>query len=305
MTIQNGFASVNDLTWHYGAAGAEDAPLMIFLHGYPAYWGMWRGMLTAFADTHRCVAPDLTGYNLSSKPQDLARYRTARLVEDLKAFAALFAKRRPFVLVGHDWGGALAWALAIKHPELLERLVIINAVHPAAFQREIARNPAQAAASQYINALRAPDAEAHFSADDYAAMWRTFEIVESQGCISPEEKAGYIAAWAQPGALTGMLNWYRAMRMAPPKAGASELPPPVYDEQAMTVRVRTLVLWGLQDRALLPGCVEGLEQWVPDLTLKTYADYGHWICLENPGTVIGAMKEWFCAPQPSLQTGAA
>ncbi|HAH10617.1 MAG TPA: alpha/beta hydrolase [Alphaproteobacteria bacterium] len=288
-----GFAQVGELQWHYAAAGHQDEPLILFLHGFPEYWGVWRAQIEAFASQFHCVAPDLTGYNLSSKPKEVARYRTARLVDDVAAFAGLFRQKRKFTLVAHDWGGALAWAFAIKHPEQLDRLIIINAVHPGAFQREVARNPAQASASQYIHALRAPDAEIQYAADDYALLWRSFAEVEAAGQLSPELRAGLRSAWSQEGTLTGMFNWYRAMRLTPPRgADASAETSTQYPDSAMMVKVPTLVLWGLRDHALLPGCVEGLEQWVPDVTVQTFADYGHWISLETPDLVTGAMRAW-------------
>lgn len=292
-TIRHGFAQVGDLQWHTAATGAEGAPLMLFLHGFPEYWGVWRTQMEAFADRFHCVAPDLTGYNTSSKPKDVARYRTARLVEDVANFAQLFCRKQRFTLVAHDWGGALAWAFAIKHPDMLQRLIIINAVHPGAFQREVARNPAQASASQYIHALRAPDAERQYANDDFALLWRSYADVEAAGKLSAELRDGLREAWSQPGALTGMFNWYRAMKMSPPRAdGELAEPPQQYPDSVMMVKVPTLVIWGLKDHALLPGCVDGLERWVPDIRVRTFADYGHWISLENSELVTHEMNAW-------------
>jgi epoxide hydrolase 4 len=293
MTIRHGFAQVGDLQWHTAAAGTEGAPLMLFLHGFPEYWGVWQTQMAAFADRFHCVAPDLTGYNTSSKPADVARYRTSRLVEDVVAFADLYRLKRKFTLVAHDWGGALAWAFAIKHPEMLERLVIINAVHPGAFQREVARSPDQAAASQYIHALRAPDAEVQYAANDFALLWRSFADVEAAGKMTRELRKGLRSAWDEPGALTGMFNWYRAMKMSPPRSdGTPAEPPPQYPDSVMMVKVPTLVIWGLKDHALLPGCVDGLERWVPDVRVRTFEAYGHWISLEDPDLVTREMRAW-------------
>ena len=127
--IRHGYAATNELKLHYAASGPEDGHLLLFLHGYPEFWYAWRHQLADLGDAYHCVAPDLPGYNLSSKPVEVARYRTKRLIQDVAAFAAQFSRKRKFTLVAHDWGGALAWAFAIKHPELLERLIIINAVH--------------------------------------------------------------------------------------------------------------------------------------------------------------------------------
>lgn len=294
MTIRHGFASANGARLHYIAAGDDTQPMLVFLHGFPEYSGMWAHTMARLSDRFFCVAPDQLGYNLSDKPEDIARYRTRHLVEDVRAFVETFPPHRKFTLVAHDWGGAVAWAFALKHPEMLDRLVIINAVHPAAFQRELARNPAQGAASQYINEMQGADADALFAADDFARLRHSFRQVEAKGLLNAADFAAQKAAWAQPGAVRGMLNWYRAMKMRPP-TGTTGAQSGGYDPAALTVRVRTLVLWGLQDEALLPGCIEGLDQWVPDLTLKTYAEASHWLVHEEPVSVAAEIAAFCCA----------
>lgn len=290
--IRHGFAETNELKLHYAATGPDNGHLLLFLHGFPEFWHAWRHQLDALGDAFHCVAPDLPGYNLSSKPPEVARYRTRRLIEDVAAFAAQFSRKKKFTLVAHDWGGALAWAFAIKHPDLIDRLVIINAVHPGAFQREIAKNPAQAAASQYIHEIRAEGSEARYAANDYALVWRSLAKTAEAGHITPADRAQFVKAWSEPGALTGMFNWYRAMRMDPPKEGA---PPPaaeLYNDEALMVRVPTLVIWGMQDTSLLPGCVEGLERWVPNIELHRVPDASHWIVYEKPQLINETLRRW-------------
>jgi pimeloyl-ACP methyl ester carboxylesterase len=289
--IRHGYAATNELKLHYAASGPEDAHLLLFLHGYPEFWYAWRHQLADLGDAYHCVAPDLPGYNLSSKPTEVARYRTKRLIQDVAAFAAQFSRKRKFTLVAHDWGGALAWAFAIKHPELLERLIIINAVHPGAFQREIARNPAQGAASQYIHEIRAEGSEARYAANDYALLWRSLEKTAEAGHLTPADRAAFVQAWSQPGALTGMFNWYRAMRMDPPKPGG-QAQAEFYDDESLMVRVPARVMWGMQDTALLPGCVEGLERWVPNLDVRHVPDGSHWIVYEKPQLVSETIRNW-------------
>lgn len=279
MTIREGFVSVGDANLHYLAAGDPSKPMLLFLHGFPEFSGMWRETMTRLSDRFFCLAPDQLGYNLSDKPTDVARYRVKALVEDVASFLDAFPARR-FTLVAHDWGGAIGWAYALKYPETLERLVIINAVHPAAYQRELGRNPDQAKASQYIVDMQAPDADAAFAADDFARLRHSFRQITAKGLFGPAELAPYRAAWSQPGAITAMLNWYRAMRVKP-KGGGEAGVKPVYDEAALVVKVKTLVLWGLKDEALLPGCIEGLDTWVPDLTLKTWPEASHWLVHEE------------------------
>ena len=289
--IRHGFAGTNELKLHYAASGPSDGHLLLFLHGFPEFWYAWRHQLADLGGKYLCAAPDLSGYNLSSKPPDVARYRTKRLIDDVVAFAAQFSLKRKFTLIAHDWGGALAWAFAIKRPELIDRLVIVNAVHPGAFQREIAKNPAQAAASQYIHELRAEGAEARYAANDYALLWRSLAKTAEAGHLSAADRAAFVRAWSEPGALTGMFNWYRAMRMDPPKPGAAPQAE-VYNDAALMVRVPALVIWGMQDTSLLPGCVDGLERWVPGVEVRRVDDATHWIVHEKARLVSDTIRAW-------------
>jgi pimeloyl-ACP methyl ester carboxylesterase len=289
--IRHGYAATNELKLHYAASGPEDAHLLLFLHGYPEFWYAWRHQLADLGDAYHCVAPDLPGYNLSSKPAGGRALPHEAVDPGRGSLRAQFSRKRKFTLVAHDWGGALAWAFAIKHPELLERLIIINAVHPGAFQREIARNPAQGAASQYIHEIRAEGSEARYAANDYALLWRSLEKTAEAGHLTPADRAAFVQAWSQPGALTGMFNWYRAMRMDPPKPGG-QAQAELYDDEQLMVRVPARVMWGMQDTALLPGCVEGLERWVPNLDVRHVPDGSHWIVYEKPQLVSETIRNW-------------
>ena len=289
--IRHGFAEANELKLHYAASGTEDGHLLLFLHGFPEFWYAWRRQIADLGDMYRCVAPDLPGYNLSSKPPEVARYRTKRLIEDVVAFAAQFSRKKKFTLIAHDWGGALAWAFAIKRPELIDRLIIINAVHPGAFQREMANNPAQGAASQYIHEFRAEGSEARYAANDYALVWRSLSKAAEAGHLTAADRAAFVKAWSEPGALTGMFNWYRAMRIVPPKEGVAPAAE-VYNDDALTVRVPTLVIWGMQDTSLLPGCADGLERWVPQVDVRRVPDGSHWIVYEKPRLISDTIRDW-------------
>lgn len=290
-SIRHGFASANELKLHYAAAGPSDAHVLLFLHGFPEFWYAWRHQLAELSDAYLCVAPDLPGYNLSSKPREVARYRTKYLIDDVVAFAKHFSVKRKFTLIAHDWGGALAWAFAIKRPELIDRLIIINAVHPGAFQRELAKNPAQVAASQYIHEIRAEGSEAKYAANDYALLLRSLEKTASAGHLNADDRAAFVKAWSEPGALKGMFNWYRAMRFDPPKPGAQPAAE-TYSDEALTVRVPTLVIWGMRDTSLLPGCAEGLERWVPEVEVRRVDDGSHWIVYERPELISQTIRQW-------------
>jgi pimeloyl-ACP methyl ester carboxylesterase len=292
MTLREGFVAANELKIHYAESGSPDAPLVVFLHGFPEFWRCWRRQLEDLSDRFHCVAPDLPGYNLSSAPPEVERYRSKRLVADLDAFVAHFSRGKPFTLVAHDWGGALAWAYAIKKPERLSRLVIVNATHPGAFAREIARNPSQAQASQYIRDIREEGSEARFSADNYARLWSSLAPVAEAGHLNDRDKAAYIEAWSRPGVLTGMFNWYRAMRLAPARTGEASATDAIYDPEALKVRVPTLVIWGEQDRALLPSLLDGLDAFVPGVKIIRVPDGSHWVVHEKPALVSQAIRDF-------------
>ena len=273
---------------HCGVAGEPGRPLMLFLHGFPEFWAAWRKPMAHFAARGwLCVAPDLRGYNLSGKPEGVEHYRARHLINDVLALGAHFGKGIPggkFVLVAHDWGGAVAWGVAIGFPDRLERLVMINSPHPYLFWRELSNNPAQQKASEYMNVFRLPKAERVLSENGYARLLASFMH------LSAEWRAELVGAWSQPGALTGGLNYYRASPMYPPTQddpGAKKLQ---LKPEDFMVRVPTLVLWGDRDTALLTGCVEGLGECVPDLKVVRAPDASHWIVHEKPDLVCSEIE---------------
>jgi epoxide hydrolase 4 len=284
---------VNGVELHCVTAGA--GPVILFLHGFPEFWYEWKRQLQEFGRDHLAVAPDLRGYYLSEKPSDVEQYRINLLVEDIRGLAEHFSPGKKFVLVGHDWGGAIAWVFAIAHPEYLEELIIINAPHPGIFRRLLASDPEQQNASAYMTMFRGPEAEAILSANDYALLVNVVmgEGLKS-GAFSEEDKAEYLKAWAQPGALTGGLNYYRANHLGPPvgtEVGAAVRDAGL-DPARLVVKVPTLVIWGEKDTALTLQNLDGLEKFVPRLTVKRVRDGSHWVVHENPGLVNGFIREF-------------
>jgi pimeloyl-ACP methyl ester carboxylesterase len=293
------YATVNGIRLHYVEAGK--GPLIVFLHGFPEFWYEWKDQLTEFAADHRAVAPDMRGYNLSDKPAGLDAYRMKQLVEDVRALAEHLGYKK-FTLVAHDWGGGVAWSSAISHPEYLEKLAIINCPHPAIMARELAGNPEQQKASQYMLLFRSPQAEQMLSANNYAAL---VEAVLGDGLKSgvftEADKQAYIAAWSQPGALTGGLNYYRAANLGPP-APAKEGEGPAaaapaqnafgMEASSLVVKVPTLVIWGEKDTALLTGNLDGMDQFVPNLVVKRIPDGSHWVIHEKPALVNGYIRDF-------------
>ncbi len=286
--FKHNYADVNNIRLHYVTAGK--GKLIMFLHGFPEFWYAWRNQLAEFGRDHQAVAPDMRGYNLSSKPSDVEQYRIKYLVEDIRAFAEHLGHRR-FILVAHDWGGGVAWPFAMRHPQYLEKLVIINAPHPIIFVRELRDNPAQQKASQYILVHRSPEAERILAKNNYALLVGSLmEDGMKQGYFSEEDRKAYLEAWSQPGALTGGLNYYRAASLGPFTGEGDESLSA--DPSLFAVRVPTLVIWGEKDRWLLAGNLEGLEKYVPNLTIKRIPDGSHWVIHERPALVNSYIREF-------------
>ncbi len=287
--IAHEYAEVNGVRLHYVRAGR--GPLMLFLHGFPEFWYEWKNQLAEFSRDHTVVAPDLRGYNLSSKPEAVSAYLLPNIVEDVRALAADLLKSTggsTFTLVGHDWGGVVAWVLAAQHPQMLDKLVILNAPHPTIFGRELRENPAQQQASQYMLMFRSAEAEALLSENSYA--WLKQAVLGANA--SDADIAAYVEAWSQPGALTGGLNYYRASAAGPPLPNAPASASPLAALPPMTVRVPTLVIWGEKDIALLTGNLDGLDQLVPALTIKRIPDGTHWIPRQKAGEVNTFIRDF-------------
>lgn len=269
------------------ASGPDAArPQVMLLHGFPEAAFIWDEVMLRLAQGAgvACVAPNLRGYPGSSAPAELAAYRAKPLVADIAAL--IEALGGPVdLLVAHDWGGALAWSLAAMRPELMKRLLIINSPHPATFLRELRDNPAQQAASKYMNFLCRPDAEALLVERDFARLWPFFG---KPAWLTPVLREQYRAAWAC--GLAGPLNFYRASPLRPASGPADALQTLVLPDAAVTVRVPTTVLWGETDRALLPGLLDGLERWVPDLRIQRVAAASHWIVHEQPALVADLIQ---------------
>ena len=268
------------------AAGSRGRPVLMFLHGFPEAAFVWDPLLEHFARPenggYRCVAPNLRGYEKSSQPAEVQAYRAKVLVQDIAALIEL--EGAPLeCLVAHDWGGAIAWNLANQRPHLAKRLAIINSPHPGTFLRELKSNPVQQAASAYMNFLIRPDAERSLSENDYRQLWALFTSWGATPWLTDTVRQQYREVW--DAGLAGGCNYYRASPLRPPRpqdpaAAAITLP-----HEMLTVKLPTLVLWAMNDAALPPGLIEGLEEYVPQLTLERIDDAGHWIVHERPELV--------------------
>ena len=278
------------VTLNVALAGREDAPAVILLHGFPESHRTWRGVVPLLEDEFRLVMPDQRGFAASDRPLEVEEYHADKLIDDIFALAEALGIER-FALVGHDWGGAISWPAALRGDPRLERLAIINAPHPVIFQKSLIEDADQRAASQYISAFRSKMFEKGVESMGYEALFeKSFSKHVDLGLIPPEERAQYIADWSEPGGMTAMLNWYRGSKVMVPPPGVT-LPLPDWVTGAFPkVEVPTLVIWGMQDKALLPIQLEGLDRLVDDLQIVRIADAGHFVPWEKPEAVAAALK---------------
>jgi pimeloyl-ACP methyl ester carboxylesterase len=271
-------------------AGDPANPPIILLHGFPESHRTWRHIIPDLAKDHFVLAPDQRGYARSSKPEGVASYTPDKIVGDLLALADHFDINR-FTLVGHDWGGAVAWMAALQHPNRVRKLVIINAPHPFIFQKTMFDDPAQREASQYIRAFRNPDLENHIAEIGLSSFFDGSFLRHTDFSKIADEKPIYLEQWGQPGAMTAMLNWYRASAIQVPAMDEEPARPAFLDAPFPPLHVPTLVIWGLGDAALLPSQLEGLDTLVPGVRIDK-VDAGHFVPWENPAAVIAAMRDW-------------
>lgn len=285
-TIDHHFVFCDGAKLHYVEAkpaqfdDADELPTLVFLHGFPEFWQAWEQQLNYFGGRFKVIVPDLPGYNLSEAKTEQDFYQIPNLVKVMSAFIQAVSPARPVTLVAHDWGGAIAWVLAAFQPQLLDGLVIINAAHPSTFTRELARNPKQRQSSSYIHDLRSPGAAERLAADDFKALQHMMMEIIAGDPLDAEQKTAYREAWAQPGALDAMLNYYRAM----PQTGQQDEDAEAQELRIPHIRidVPTLVLWGDQDTAFVPEVLDGLENYVPDLRVVHYPTSTHWLHHEKP-----------------------
>jgi len=283
------------VTLNVALAGDPEKPAVILLHGFPESHRTWRELAPRLEGEFRLVMPDQRGFAGSDRPQEVDAYKTDKLVDDLFALADALGIER-FALVGHDWGGAVAWAAALRGERRLTRLAIVNAPHPVIFQKSLIESEDQRKASQYITAFRTPGFERAVEAMGYEAFFeKTFSGHVDLAKIPEAEKHQYLADWSQPGALTAMLNWYRAANLIVPPPGITVPLPDLLLRAFPKVNVPTLVIWGMKDSALLPLQLDGLEELVDDLQIERLVDAGHFVPWESPDEVAAALRPFLGA----------
>ena len=278
------------VTLNTAFAGPEDAPAVILLHGFPESHRTWREVAPRLQDKFRLIMPDQRGFAGSDRPADVAEYATDKLIDDIFALAERLGIES-FALVGHDWGGAIAWPAAMRGDPRLTKLAIVNAPHPLIFQKSLIEDSDQRAASQYINWFRTPGAEKAIEAMGFDAFFvKTFAGHADLSKIPQAEKQQYIADWSQPGGMLPMLNWYRATKLVVPPSGVTVPLPDFLLRAFPSIHVPTLVIWGMRDPPLLPIQLEGLDELVDNLRIVKLPDAGHFAPWEAGEQVVEALR---------------
>jgi pimeloyl-ACP methyl ester carboxylesterase len=266
---EEGYADSGGVKIHYVTLG--QGPLVVLLHGFPDFWYSWRDQMPALAKHFQVVAIDLRGYNKSDQPKGVENYTMDKLVGDVDAVLKHF-KQDKAIIVGHDWGGAIAWAFTMAHPEKVDKLVLLNLPHPAGLMRELANNPQQQKNSEYARNFQKPDA-----AGKVKPEMLVFWVKE------PEARKKYLEALGRS-SMEGMLNYYKANYPREPYKEGREFPP---------VKCSVLMIHGLKDQALLPGALNDTWKWVEkDFTLVTVPNAGHFVQRDEPEFVTKTLVRW-------------
>jgi pimeloyl-ACP methyl ester carboxylesterase len=274
------YADLGDVRLHYVEKG--EGPLVVLLHGFPEFWFEWREQIPALAAAgFRVVAPDMRGYNLSSKPSGIASYKSEAVAKDIADLIRHLGEESA-VLVGHDWGAAVAWFVAMEHPEVVKRLVIVNVPHPKRMLQGL-RTPRQIRKSWYMFFFQLPFIpEKAFAAKDFAAFRKVFKSDPTRP-YSDDEIARYVEAWRQPGALTGMLNYYRAAFQRTNPRAARSLP---------KIEAPVMVIWGKKDTALGSELAEPPPELVPNVRMEWLPEASHWSPHDEPEKVSNLLIDF-------------
>ncbi|MFX0004457.1 MAG: alpha/beta fold hydrolase [Candidatus Hodarchaeota archaeon] len=269
--IQEKYIETNGIKLHTIIIG--DGEPLILLHGFPEFWYCWSKVIPLLEDEFKLIIPDMRGYNLSDKPKGVDNYKVEILVEDIKGLSEGLGLRK-FNLVGHDWGGTVAWIFAEKYPELLNKLIIINSPHHKIFAEKLRTDKEQQKASFYFFEFYKPNGEKFIIENNYEQL-RKFVFTEN---FSDSDKEKYIEAWSQPGAIEGGVNYYRANR--------------TFDEWSGIIEVPTLVIWGMKDLFLTPQLLDGLSNYVKDIRIEINEESSHWITHDAPEFVASKIQEF-------------
>ena len=277
ITFQNGLVKL-----HAVASGPKDGPVVVLLHGFPEFWYGWHRQIGPLAAAgFRVIVPDQRGYNLSSKPSGVASYALTELVSDVIAIADQLGQQKIF-LAGHDWGAAVAWSTALLHPQRIAKLVVVNVPHPSVMRKFLTTRLRQFRRSWYMFFFQLPWLpETFLSIFDYRVAARSLVRSSRPGTFSPEDLVQYRAAWSQPGALSAMINWYRALFRFRTKFANR------------TIHVPTRILWGERDAFLIAEMAQESLRYCDNAELFTFASATHWLLHEEPARVSELLIDFF------------
>ena len=288
LSVTHGEAQVGGgIRLHYVEAG--EGPLVVLLHGFPEFWYSWRNQIPALAKAgFHVVAPDMRGYNLSDKPVGWRQYKADRLAQDIAGLIRHFGVERAY-LAGHDWGAAVAYMTAMRHPELIEKLAILNVPHTERMLSGF-RTLRQLRKSWYMFFFQLPWLPEKLAELDNFSFGKRSLRSDSPNSFSDADLERYVQAWSQPGALSGAINYYRAALRQTPRASLAQLVP---------IQMPTMVIWGMRDRHLGSELAEPLPQWVPNLRMERIPEATHWVQHDAPERVNALLTEFFGGAQPA------
>jgi pimeloyl-ACP methyl ester carboxylesterase len=276
-----GYVKTGDSTLHYVTGGS--GKLVVFYHGFPSYWYLWKHQLKALAKDYRVLAFDGLGANLSDKPSKPSAYTIDKLAKQLNTAINIMAEQRPYVLVGHDWGGALAWALAQENPPGLEKLIVLSAPPYNLLLELLQSNPDQIKASQYMERLKSADGEKRLSKDNAYGLWKAggYEKFIERGLLTKTEGELFRTAMARPGVVTGGINWYRANI----STTGTIVEDDYWPSRTARTSVDSMLIWGATDKTFVPEFLLLLPNYTKKLRIETLPGIGHTPQLEAPAKV--------------------
>ena len=285
--MRGGFETLNGQAFYVRRWGDPALPRLLLLHGFPEFGGAWSDLAPMLEDRFHVIAPDQRGFGQSWAPSDVKDVRMHHLVADMIELIG----PGPAVVMGHDWGAAVAYGLAMTHPKSVSGLIIANGVHPVPFQRALVAGGAQTNASQYIHYLRREGSEDRLAENNYARLVQLFSAKMDLSWLTDHRLPEYQTEWARPGRLRAMINWYRASPLVVPAPDTSAAMPDLPLER-MHIKCPHLLIWGDKDTALLSEATEGLEEFAPNLTRIHLTELDHWLIHQDPEAVSRLILDW-------------
>lgn len=287
MGFESRYVNIDSLRFHYVEKG--DGPIMLFLHGYPFFGASWQHLLTRFAATHKVIAPDLRGYGYTDKPQTVNQYHLQYLVEDVKALITQLSARQKVILVGHDWGGTLAWAVSQKYPQYIENLIVINAPPYNVLLDALQNDPAQREASKYMPLLKSDKVETAFLQSGPELLWKYgFDRMLDNNHITQDFKLAFYDSWNQPNSIRSAMNWYRA-NLPNVNAISDDI---YWPKKGALVTSRSLLITTQNERTFVPATFSSIDSIVQDLHVEVIAKSGHTPFLDQPDQVEKVIRDF-------------